>query len=65
MSFPADQRATVITADEAAELLKLSKPSLYSGARSGEIPCRRVGRRFIFCREALDRWLIETAASKR
>ena len=48
---------TVISAKEAAGLLGIHHTTLYDGARNGEIPCRRVGRRFIFIREALIEWL--------
>lgn len=48
---------TIITADAAAALLGVHRQSLYSAAGNGEIPCRRVGRRFIFVREHLIQWL--------
>ena len=50
--------ATTISADEAAELLGIHKNSLYDAAKRGEVPHRRVGKRFIFCREALSDWLL-------
>jgi excisionase family DNA binding protein len=48
---------TIITADEAAALLGIHRQSLYEAAGRGEIPCRRVGRRYIFVREHLIEWL--------
>lgn len=48
---------TVITADEVAQLLGLGVKAVYAGAKAGEIPCRRVGRRFVFCRETLATWV--------
>lgn len=48
---------TIITADEAAQLLGIHRQSLYEAARRREIPCGRVGRRFIFAREHLIEWL--------
>lgn len=51
------QIITIISAEDAAKLLGLHKVTLYDGARRGEIPCRRVGRRFIFVRETLLEWL--------
>lgn len=48
---------TIITAKEAAALLGIHVTTLYDAARNGEIPCRRVGRRFIFIREILIEWL--------
>jgi excisionase family DNA binding protein len=47
----------VLTAREAARLLRISRDSLYAGASRGEIPCRRVGRRLLFNRSGLHRWL--------
>lgn len=49
---------TVISANEVATMLGLSLTSVYEGARSGEIPCKRVGRKFIFVRETLQNWLL-------
>lgn len=54
--------ATLMTADEAAELLGIHRTTLYDGARRGEIPCRRVGRRFVFVRETLLDWLRSDSA---
>jgi excisionase family DNA binding protein len=55
--------ATLITADEAAELLGIHRTTLYDGARRGEIPCRRIGRRFVFVRETLLAWLRQGTAT--
>jgi excisionase family DNA binding protein len=60
----AETKITTITADQAAKLLGISKQALYAGARNGEIPCQRVGRRFIFILEVLTQWLLD-AASRR
>lgn len=49
--------ATPISAKEAAELLGIHRTTLYEAARRGEIPCRRVGRRYVFVRETLLDWL--------
>ena len=47
----------VLTAREAAALLRLGRDSLYAAANRGEIPHRRVGRRMLFSRLALLAWL--------
>jgi excisionase family DNA binding protein len=60
--------ATAMPAIDAAKMLGISIQTLYRGARAGEVPCRRVGRRFIFVREVLDDWLLmrdETDDSER
>ena len=50
-------KGDVLTAREAAALLRLGRDSLYAAANRGEIPHRRVGRRMLFSREALLAWL--------
>lgn len=50
---------TIIDAREVARMLELDVKSVYAGAAAGEIPCKRVGRRFIFCRETIAAWLGE------
>jgi excisionase family DNA binding protein len=53
---------TVISAKEAAALIGIHHTTLYEAARRGDIPCRRVGRRFVFVREPLIHWLMTGAA---
>lgn len=48
----------IITAAEVGRLAGLDVKSVYAGARAGEIPCRIVGRRFIFERGVIMRWLV-------
>jgi len=45
------------TAIEVARLVGLDLKSVYEGARRGEIPCLRVGRRYLFPVAAIDAWL--------
>jgi excisionase family DNA binding protein len=47
----------VLTADEAAALLGVSRWTLYSAANRHEVPHRRLGRRMLFSRRALLLWL--------
>jgi excisionase family DNA binding protein len=49
--------AEVMTADEVAEMLRLDRKTVYDYAGRGEIPCRRIGKRILFSREALALWL--------
>lgn len=51
----------ILSADEVAAMLKLDRKSVYAGARAGEIPCRIVGRRFVFVRGAIESWLLGKA----
>jgi excisionase family DNA binding protein len=46
-----------LTADEVAESLGLDRKGVYAAASAGEIPARRVGRRWIFSRTAIENWL--------
>lgn len=47
----------VLSVLEAADFLGLSRNSVYEYANRGTIPCQRVGRRLLFSRTALVRWL--------
>ena len=53
----------VLTAREAAALLRLCKDSLYAAANRGDIPHRRVGRRLLFSKVALMSWLRQEAGT--
>lgn len=48
---------TVISAQEAADLLGIHRTTLYEAARRSEVPCRIIGRRFVFVRETLIDWM--------
>ena len=43
----------VMTVDEAARALRISRSSAYEAVRTGEIPSRRIGRRILVPYEAL------------
>jgi excisionase family DNA binding protein len=47
----------VMTADEAAEFLRLDRKTVYGYAKRGVIPHQAVGRRMLFSRTALVSWL--------
>ena len=47
----------VLTVDETAQLLGLSRNSAYQGVMRGEIPSIRVGKRILVPRAALERLL--------
>ncbi len=52
-----DTTPDVLTVDEAAALLRVSRDSVYEAASRGELPHRRIGRRVLFSRAALLDWL--------
>lgn len=47
----------VLTIDELAEYLKISKSTLYKLAQEGSVPGQKVGRHWRFHKEAVDQWL--------
>jgi excisionase family DNA binding protein len=61
LTVPTPQDTTslgeVLTADEAAALLGVSRWTLYAAANRHEVPHRRLGRRMLFSRRALLLWL--------
>ena len=52
----------VLTIDELAEYLQVSKSSLYKLAQDGKVPGQKVGKHWRFRKEAIDRWLDERKA---
>ena len=52
----------VLTVNEVAKMLGLSRNSTYEGIRRGEIPHIRIGKRLLIPRVALDGMLIKTNA---
>lgn len=53
----ADSPGNVLTIEELADYLKISKSTLYKLAQSGVLPGIKVGRHWRFHREAVDEWL--------
>ena len=48
---------SVLTLDEAASFLKLSKSTLYKMLEAGRVPARKLGRRWRFRRADLEEWM--------
>ncbi|UAT32522.1 helix-turn-helix domain-containing protein [Bacillus badius] len=46
-----------MTAQETADYLGVSKDLVYNMVKTGELPAVRIGRRILFRREALERWM--------
>ena len=57
------ENKVVYTVEEAAEVLKISRPSAYLAVKKGEIPVIRIGRRILVPVVALSK-LLESAGSK-
>lgn len=49
----------LLTAGAAAELLSVRTSWVYDAARSGELPCVRLGKHLRFLRSDLERWVAE------
>ena len=47
----------VLTVDEAADLLKIPRSSIYKLAQEGRIPAQKVGRHWRFHRGTLLKWV--------
>ena len=47
----------VMTIDELAAYLKLSKSSLYQFARAGKVPGAKIGRTWRFHKDVIDTWI--------
>ena len=60
----AERNERVLTIDELAEYLKISKSTLYKLVQEGKVPGQKVGRHWRFSRRAIDRW-IEREADDR
>ena len=50
-----------MTLQEVAEYLQLSKDMIYRLAQTGRIPASKVGSRWRFRRERIDRWMEDQA----
>lgn len=57
--MPEKQPDAVLTIDELAEYLKLSKSTLYKLAQEGKVPGQKVGRHWRFRKQTIDQWLDE------
>lgn len=51
----------ILTIEELAEYLKISKSTLYKLAQERRIPGQKVGRHWRFRKDVIDRWLERTA----
>ena len=55
--MPANRGSSVLTIDELATYLKISKSTLYKLAQEGSIPGQKVGKHWRFHKDAVDEWL--------
>jgi len=55
-----DVQSDILTIDELAQYLKVSKSTLYKLAQDGRVPGQKVGRHWRFRKATIDRWLEES-----
>lgn len=55
----------VLTIDELATYLKVSKSTLYKLAQEGKIPGQKVGKHWRFHRDVIEQWLGKDTTTKR
>ena len=55
----------VMTIDDLAVYLQVSKSSLYKLAQEGRVPGQKVGRHWRFLRTTIDRWLSDDIDHRR
>ena len=56
--------SSVLDIDGLARYLKIPRSTLYKLAQQGKLPGHKVGRRWRFLRQAIDRWLEETQSTR-
>jgi excisionase family DNA binding protein len=61
----ADATDTIMTLDDLAAYVKLSKSSLYKLCQAGKVPGTKIGRTWRFQKSAIDEWMRSGAAPKR
>jgi excisionase family DNA binding protein len=61
----ASAEPAVLTVEEAAKFLRISRQSAYQAVHSGDLPSIRVGRRLLVSRAALERLLAEGGERSR
>ena len=59
-----EETIQILTADQVADLLGVNRKTIYEAASRGDIPHRRLGRRLIFERGVVLRWLRQAVPSE-
>lgn len=58
-----EEEPDVLVLTEAAKYLRVSPSLLYRMARERSVPCTKLGRRYVFTRDALTKWLQDSMNS--
>ena len=57
MNIPKPKSLDLMTADEVARYLRISKASIYRLVKDKKIPVSSIGRQLRFRKDSIDRWL--------
>lgn len=52
-----DPNSLTVTVAECARMLGISRSQCYESLKSGEIPSRRIGSKYIISRHRIERWI--------
>ena len=52
-----EEPGDILTIDELADYLRISRSTLYKLGQEGRVPCQKVGRHWRSRKQAIDRWL--------
>ena len=55
---------TILTIDELAIYLKISKSTLYKLAQAGKLPGQKIGKHWRFKKDVIDRWFDDSYSHK-
>ncbi len=55
-----ENQNNVLTIDELAAYLKISKSTLYKLAQRGDLPGQKIGKHWRFRKDIIDQWLAES-----
>lgn len=61
--MPTTPSSSVLTIDELAEYLKVSKSTLYKLAQEGTVPGQKVGKHWRFHKDTIDEWLRQRSST--
>ena len=64
-NFMAPTLDPILTLDELADYLKLSKSTLYKLVQRGEVPGTKIGKHWRFRKGTIDRWIDKNERRKK
>ncbi|MBK9187702.1 MAG: helix-turn-helix domain-containing protein [Phycisphaerales bacterium] len=61
---PASSTPDVMTVEQLADYLQISRSTLYKLAQEGKVPGQKVGKHWRFRKDAIDRWLDDKSSAQ-